>query len=160
MNARPMIRRIHMIAGIVAFLMILTFWSLTIASELSGNHTAVAAVKHWILWGMLLLVPAMAAVGGTGFKLGARSAAPIVLAKKRRMPVIAMNGVLVLVPAAFFLAGRSAAGVFDGSFYAAQAIELTAGAVNLVLLGLNMRDGLRLTGRLKRLHAMPQDALR
>lgn len=76
------------------------------------------------------------------------------------MPIIALNGVLVLVPAAFFLAWRSAAGVFDGSFYAVQAIELAAGAANLVLLALNMRDGLRLTGRLKRPHAMPQNALR
>lgn len=71
MKTRPMIRRLHMIAGIVAFLTILAFWSATVASELTGDHAAVAAVKHWILWGMLLLAPAMAAVGGTGFKLGA-----------------------------------------------------------------------------------------
>ena len=158
MNSRPVIRRIHMSAGIVAFLTILAFWTSTVGSELFGSHAAVAAVKHSILWGMLLLIPAMAAVGSTGFNLAGRSTAPTVVAKKRRMPVIALNGLLVLVPAAFFLAWRSAAGLFDATFYAVQAIELAAGAVNLVLLGLNMRDGLRVTGRLTRPRATPQGA--
>jgi len=31
-----------------------------------------------------------------------------------------------------------------------QALELAAGAVNITLLGLNMRDGLRMKGRLRR----------
>ena len=30
-----------------------------------------------------------------------------------------------------------------------QAIELVAGAVNLTLMGLNVRDGLRMSGRLR-----------
>jgi len=30
-----------------------------------------------------------------------------------------------------------------------QAIELIAGAINLTLMGLNMRDGLRMAGRLR-----------
>ena len=32
----------------------------------------------------------------------------------------------------------------------AQAIELAAGATNIALLGLNMRDGLKMKGRLRR----------
>jgi hypothetical protein len=38
---------------------------------------------------------------------------------------------------------------FDALFYAVQALELAAGAVNIALLSLNMRDGLRMTGRLR-----------
>ena len=35
----------------------------------------------------------------------------------------------------------------DATFYAVQVVELVAGALNLALLGMNLRDGLRLTGR-------------
>jgi hypothetical protein len=37
-----MIRRIHVAAGVIGFLTILTFWSSTVASELFGSHEAVA----------------------------------------------------------------------------------------------------------------------
>ena len=46
-----------------------------------GSHEAVAAVKQAILWGMLLLVPAMAAAGGTGFKLLGSRTDSLALAK-------------------------------------------------------------------------------
>ena len=71
-------------------------------------------------------------------------------AKKTRMPVIALNGLLILVPAAWFLASKAAAGEFDNTFYAVQAIELVAGAANLTMMGLNIRDGLRMTGKIRR----------
>ena len=89
----------------------------------------------------------MAAAGATGFRLGGSSRAPVIAAKRRRMMAIAANGLAVLVPSAFFLAARAGAGQFDTAFYAVQAIELTAGAVNLGLMALNMRDGLALTKR-------------
>jgi len=145
-----MITRIHAAAGVIGFLTILTFWTSTVASELFGSHEAISAVKQAILWGMLVLVPSMAAAGGTGFKLlGSRSDA-LALAKKRRMMVIGPNGVLVLIPCAFYLASLAANGQFTGTFYTVQAIELVAGLVNLTLMGLNIRDGLRLTGRIAR----------
>ena len=62
-------------------------------------------------------------------------------AKRRRMPFIAANGLFILLPCAFFLYHRAAAGQFDAVFYAVQALELLAGATNLLLLGLSMRDG-------------------
>ena len=64
--------------------------------------------------------------------------------------MIAANGVVVLIPAALYLASKAQAGQFDTSFYIVQVIELIAGAVNITLLGLNMRDGLRLSGKLRR----------
>ena len=66
------------------------------------------------------------------------------------MPVIAANGLLILVPAAVVLDQWAAAGAFDARFYVVQAVELLAGGTNLTLMGLNMRDGLRLSGRLRR----------
>lgn len=62
------------------------------------------------------------------------------------MPVIALNSV-ILVPSAVVLASRANAGTFDTSFYGMQAVELVAVGVNLVLMGLNIRDGLRVSGR-------------
>ena len=70
--------------------------------------------------------------------------------KKKRMPFIAMNGLLILMPSAVFLASRANQGVYDGWFYGIQAIELIAGAINLCLMGLNIRDGFRMSGRFRR----------
>ena len=143
-----MLKRLHPIAGAVSFLTILIFWLATVASELSGSHEAIAAVKLAIPWGFLLLVPALALTGASGFRLGGASSDARVLRKKRRMPVIAANGLLILIPAALYLAILAARGEFGAAFYTVQAIELAAGAVNLTLMSRNLRDGLRLTGRL------------
>jgi hypothetical protein len=64
------------------------------------------------------------------------------------MPFIALNGLLVLVPCAVFLQLRAAQGDFGAAFAVVQGIELLAGAANLVLMSLNLRDGLALTGRI------------
>ncbi|KIZ41474.1 MULTISPECIES: hypothetical protein [Rhodopseudomonas] len=142
-----MIKILHPIAGILAFLTILTFWLSTVAVELGGDPVAIASVKLGILWGLLLLIPAIATAGATGFRLGGRSQRPDIMHKRRRMPIIALNGILVLVPCAIVLQQRASAGQFDATFTAIQGLELMAGAVNLVLLGLNIRDGFRLSRR-------------
>ena len=68
--------------------------------------------------------------------------------KKQRMPFIVGNGLLILIPSALYLAMRASRGEFDSVFYGVQAVELLAGAVNLALMSLNIRDRFRLTGRL------------
>lgn len=142
-----MIKRLHPLAGGIALLTIASFWLSTAISELFGSEALIVTVKTSIPWGFLLLVPALAAAGGSGFKLaGGRRAGPLG-AKARRMPFIAANGILVLVPAAFFLAYKADLGAFDTSFYVVQGLELVAGAGNLALLGLNLRDGMKLRRR-------------
>ncbi|MEM9575347.1 MAG: hypothetical protein AAF870_08975 [Pseudomonadota bacterium] len=140
--------RIHAIAGIVGFLCILTFWTSTAYSELFTSHETVAVVKALILRGMFILVPAMALAGGLGMSVGAKWKSPLAQAKKKRMPIIALNGLLILLPSALYLAVKSGAGEFDNGFYAVQILELCAGALNLSLMGLNIRDGLRMKGRI------------
>ncbi|MBB4266517.1 hypothetical protein [Roseospira visakhapatnamensis] len=146
-------KALHPIAGALALLTILTFWTATVLSELLGPATAVVTVKTLIPWGLILLIPALMVAGGSGFALSkgesAQSIQGAVDAKRKRMPFIAAIGLLVLVPACLVLAVKARAGAFDVTFYAVQAIELVAGAVNIALLGLNMRDGLRMTGRLR-----------
>ncbi|MCU7914537.1 MAG: hypothetical protein KZQ65_01210 [Candidatus Thiodiazotropha sp. (ex Gloverina cf. vestifex)] len=44
---------------------------------------------------------------------------------------------------------RAAVGAYDLKFYVVQGLELVAGAVNLTLMGMNVRDGLKLAGKLQ-----------
>ena len=145
-----MIKIIHPVAGMIALVTIATFWLSTALTELFASQAAVTAVKTAIPWGFLLLIPALAAVGGSGFVLAKGRRAGLIGTKLKRMPIIAANGILILIPSALYLASKAQAGEFDSAFYAVQALELAAGATNITLLGLNMRDGLKITGRLRR----------
>jgi hypothetical protein len=141
---------VHGAAATVALLTIALFWTATVASELVGDPAQITRVKQGIAWGLLVLVPAMAATGGSGRALSGPSPRGLPGKKFRRMKVVAALGLLVLVPAALLLARWAGAGEFGPAFYTVQAVELAAGAVNLTLLGLNFRDGLRLGGARRR----------
>lgn len=145
-----MLKIIHPIAGAMAILTITIFWLSTLLSELFASQEVIIAIKTTIPWGFFLLVPAIALAGGSGFKLANRRRGGVIGAKVKRMPIIAVNGILILIPSALFLAAKAQASEFDTSFYAVQALELVAGAVNISLLSLNMRDGFKIKGRLKR----------
>lgn len=145
-----MFKPAHLVAGILASLCIATFFLSTILTELFGSYAAVAQLKSLIVMpGLWIMVPLMAAVGGSGMFLAKSRKGRLVDAKKKRMPIIAANGLLVLVPCAIVLNRWAAAGSFDTTFYLVQAIELIAGATNLTLMGLNARDGMRMAGRLR-----------
>lgn len=143
-------RRAHLIAGVLATLTIATFFLSTALVELFGSHEAVATVKSLIvLPGLFILVPAIAATGGSGVYLSKSRQGRLVDTKKKRMPFIAANGLLVLIPCAIVLNRWAVVGQFDTAFYAVQALELLAGAVNLALMGLNIRDGMKMSGRFR-----------
>lgn len=143
-------KALHPIAGAGALLIIASFWLSTVVSEASGAMEAIVAVKTAIPWGFLLLVPLMMATGASGFALARGRKGGLVAAKGRRMRIIALNGIFVLIPSALFLAAAARAQAFGTGFVVVQAIELAAGLVNITLMGLNMRDGLQMTGRLRR----------
>ncbi len=134
-------RNIHAAAGILSFLFIATFWTSTVFSELCLDQNAVTSVKVAITYAFFAFIPCMAITGATGFAMGGKSTFPILVAKRRRMPIIGVNGMLVLIPAAIFLSTKAQAGEFDAWFYAIQGVELLAGATNIFLMGLNIRDG-------------------
>lgn len=144
-----MLKRVHPVAGGIALATILTFWLSTVVSEALLSPATTMAVKTAIPWGFLLLIPALMAAGASGFKLSRGNRRGVVGAKAKRMPFIAANGLAILVPSALYLATKAAAGDYDAGFYIVQAIELIAGAINISLLGLSFRDGLRLKGRLR-----------
>ncbi|WP_299352143.1 hypothetical protein [uncultured Shimia sp.] len=138
---------LHAAAGCLALLAISTFWVSTVTSELFGDNATIASVKQMVLWGMLILVPAMATVGATGASLGKGWRLPQVVRKQKRMKIIAANGLLILLPSAVFLATRAGTGTFDGVFYVVQGVELIAGATNITLLSRSLKDGLSLRKR-------------
>jgi len=145
-----MTKYIHPVAGGLAILTIATFWFSTALSELFGFPVTITAVKTAIPWGFLVLIPALAAAGGTGFALSKERRVGLIATKMRRMQFIAANGILILIPSALFLATKARTAQFDSVFYLVQALELAAGATNIALLVLNMRDGLRIKGRFRR----------
>ncbi|WP_163096675.1 hypothetical protein GL267_005430 [Acidithiobacillus ferrianus] len=134
----------HALAGTTAMLIIASFWTSTLVSELFMDHAAVAAVKQGIVYGLFLLVPCLVATGGSGFVLGKFRKGRLLYQKKKRMRIIAANGLLVMIPSALFLNAKAASGEFDVAFYAVQLVELVVGVVQLTLMGRNFRDGLRL----------------
>jgi len=143
-------KKIHLIAGMLATLTIATFFLSTLGTELFGTYETVAIVKAWIVMpGLLILVPAIAATGGSGMFMSKSLQGRLVEAKKKRMPFIAANGLLIMIPCAIVLNRWAAAGTFDTTFYVVQALELLVGAVNLTLMGMNIRDGMKMSGRFR-----------
>jgi hypothetical protein len=121
------------------------FLTATLICELLLKETAVLLVKEAILAGICLLIPTMAITGGSGFSLAGGRHSPAIDRKRKRMKLIAANGLLILLPLAILLYLRAAAGLFDGLFYTMQALEVLAGSVQLALLARNFRDGRRMT---------------
>lgn len=138
------LHKVHKGAGIAGMALIATFWISTVTSELFMTHAEIAWVKSAILMAVPFLVASMAAAGASGARLAGANPNPWARRKQKRMMIAAANGLLVLVPAAVFLWWKASAGAFDVGFYAVQTVELIAGPANLVLLGLNARDGMRL----------------
>ena len=139
---------IHKIASLLATLCIATFFTSTLIVELFGSEEMIALVKSLIVMpGVFILVPAMAVTGATGFALAKERKGRVVDAKKKRMPIIALIGMFVLLPAAIYLNSWAAEGMFDSKFYILQAIELVAGAINLTLMIKSMKDGKKLVGK-------------
>lgn len=142
-------RKFHPIIATIAFLTILTFWASTIITELVGDTNLITMVKLCILYGMLILIPSMALSGISGFRLHGSRQSRILTKKATRMKIIAANGICILVPAAFFLYHKAQHHNLDTSFWIIQIIELLAGATNITLMTLNIKDGFKLTGRFK-----------
>jgi hypothetical protein len=145
-----MLERLHALAGGTALLTIMCFWISTLIAETLVGGTAVALVKSAIVGGLALLIPAMAVAGMTGALLARGRTDALIRGKRRRMRLLAVNGLLVMVPAALYLDHKAAAGLLDAPFYVVQGLELAVGAVQIAVVSRNIADGLRLSGRVDR----------
>ena len=146
---RKTILTVHIIATSIAVLTIGCFFSFSIIAEIIGNHEFITQVKTVILYGLPILLLAMPMLGITGKKLAGKSKSPIVATKMKRMKFVAFNGV-VLISLAVYLYFRAINSNIDSTFLGVQIIELLFGAINLTLLGLNIKAGMKLSGRIKR----------
>ena len=147
---RSSFRRLHLVSSVLALLLPAAFLTATVGVELFGDAAAILTIKRGIAWGLVVLVPSMAAAALSGKRLAGRSRAGVIVAKQRRTRIAALNGILVLVPSAIALYVLAARGDFGRLFVTVQTVELIAGPINVGLLALNARDGLRLSGRAKR----------
>lgn len=143
-------RMVHAIAGTLALLLVASFLGSTLYAELLMDQSLIAQTKRLILYGICLLIPAMAVTGGSGFSLAAGRVGGIADTKKVRMRIIAANGLLIMLPSAIWLHMLTSAGNFGTIFVVVQGIEIAGGLLQLYLLGRNFRDGLQLSGRLRR----------
>jgi len=140
---------VHRSAAITATLCIALFFSSTIFVELLGSYESIATLKSLIVApGLFILVPAIAMTGVSGFALAKSRDGILIKSKMSRMPFIAINGLVILLPAAIYLNIWAASGMFDTRFYLVQGLELIVGLINLTLMGMNMRDGLKLSGKI------------
>jgi hypothetical protein len=136
---------LHALAATVALLTVVTFLTATVVAELFFDTLFVAAVKHAIVLGLWVLIPALALTAGTGFALGRGRTGRLLEGKRQRMPFIALNGLLGLLPAALFLNYKAQAGAFDTAFYLVQGLEFLLGMVQTGLLARNFLAGVRLS---------------
>ena len=141
------IRSIHPIAGLLAMGMIALFMLSTLLAEASGSSAAILMTKRGIVMALPVLILALAATGGSGYRRARKPLAGATRRKLGRMRIIAANGLMLLVPCAVFLMVRAGTGRLDGVFFAVQVVELVAGAVNLALLAANFREGLKMRRR-------------
>ncbi|WNG34358.1 hypothetical protein F0U61_12490 [Archangium violaceum] len=145
--------RIHAILGTTALLGIMSFFITTSIVELSGRTDWILAAKRYIAYALIFMVPCMIATAAVGRSLAANRASALIQRKQARMRFIALNGFLVLTPLAITLYVLALRGAFGPLFVVLQSVEILAGATNIYLLTLMMRDGFNLSGRFLRRQA-------
>ena len=145
---RKIIVIFHRFAGIGAFLLIASFFFSTVYVEIYGDPEKILAVKRYIVRTILAVGLLMPIAAFSGIRLGGKSKHKVLRQKAKRMKWIAINGLLLII-LAIILYYRTQEGVFDTLFWSMQVAELVLGFSNLVLLGMMIRDGLILSGKVK-----------
>lgn len=147
---RKTILRIHFLATIVAVMTILSFFSISLYAEILGEKTLIKTVKEFILFALPIMIISMPSLAISGNKLAGKSKNSLIIQKSRRMKFIMFNG-FVLVFLAIYLYYRSHYREIDNTFFLLQLTEFAFGLINLTLIGLNARNGMQLSGKLKKL---------
>ncbi|WP_407117401.1 hypothetical protein [Bradyrhizobium sp. LMG 9283] len=137
-----MAKILHPMAGATALVMIATLWISTVLTEVLASHASVTVIKTAIPWASCYW---SRRCGDRRFFLAKEGRAGLIDAKIKRMPFVAGNGILVLIPAALFLASNR---VRLDVLCSADA-QTACRATNIFLLRLNMRDGFKMKGRFR-----------
>ncbi|MEM7152196.1 MAG: CDGSH iron-sulfur domain-containing protein [Myxococcota bacterium] len=140
--------KVHAAAGVLGFLLITAFLTSTTLSTLFGSPETLATVKGLIFWGTLALIPTLAGAGASGMSMLGKRTEPLALTKQKRGPIAFMTTLFVLAPSSYFLSSWADEGSFGGLYYGVEALVLAASTLCAVMIGLNIRDGLALRGRI------------
>ncbi len=134
--------KVHKFFAIVSFATIVTFWTSTLIVELFFDYKSVASLKSLIVCpGLFILIPSIIITAITGNIIAKKSnKKDLIEKKKKRMPIIAIMGAVILLPSAIYLDIRASQQLFDTQFYIVQVLEVMAGGVNIILISLNIRD--------------------
>lgn len=143
---RSTLIKIHIAASIIAVITIGSFFSFSLIAEIMGSDLFIKQVKTGILYGLPILIIAMPMLALSGKKL-ARNSKNLILAKKtKRMKLIAINGI-ILISLAVYLYYHATYRSIDIRFLIVQIAELSIGFINLLLITMNIRAGIKLSGR-------------
>lgn len=146
------LRRLHLGSSLLTLAASLVFFSGAVVA-LFGTQAELVQVRQRIAWqGLPLIGLLLASSVATGWALARGRSEGLLGRKKTRMPMILVNGLLVLAPAALLLDRWAVAGRFDALFYTVQAVELMAAVFNLTMMGLSTKDGMRVSGRVLPAH--------
>jgi hypothetical protein len=134
--------KLHRLFALTTFLTILTFWTSTLITELFFDYKTVLTVKSLIVFpGLFILIPSIIITAITANLLVKSSdKIELIKSKKARMPIIGVIGGAILLPSAMYLNSLASQQLFDFEFYLFQAIELIAGATNIWLMYLNIKE--------------------
>lgn len=99
-------KRIHGLAGVIGFAVILTFWVSTVLSELVGSGESIADVKTAIVWGMIILIPSLAIAGATGMAMGWHRPGRLAARKRNACPLSLETAFSFWSPPPFFFNQR------------------------------------------------------
>ena len=141
-------KRVHLVSAVLTAATLAQFLVSVMVVGAFGNYAALLLVRHYVALGQALLIPALLVTVFTGLGLATGRRSALVQAKMRRMTVVTLLLVILAAPAAVFLDMKASAGAFDQTFVLVQFGELMVLGMCLLLLGRNIRDGMRLSGRL------------
>lgn len=146
---RKRILLLHIIATLGAVVTISTFFILSLRAEIIAEERLIKEVKTGILYSLPILIILMPSLAISGRKLAGQSKHPFILKKLTRMKFVMVNG-MILVSLAVFLYYWANYVAIDSTFLFAQIAEFILGLSNLTLLGLNIKTGLQLSGKIKK----------
>jgi hypothetical protein len=145
---RKVLSIIHKASGVSALLLISTFFLSSVYAELNGELNVILTIKTFIVFTMPLMLVLMPTCAITGKKIAGKSKSPIVKSKNSRVKFIAFNGI-VLIILAIILYNKVVDGRIDQTFLILQFVEFAFGFANIIMLGLMIKDGRILTGKIK-----------
>ncbi|CCG42001.1 hypothetical protein [Magnetospirillum molischianum] len=134
---------LHPLAARVTLGLFVLIWGSAVTAGLFADRELLAFIKEVVVWSLFPLVPIAMITAITGLQLTRVRPSQISERKRRRLRLIAAISIVVLLPATLWLDAQAQQDSVDGTlFFIVQGIELAAGLVTLVLMGISVRDGI------------------